>query len=64
MHEARERHQTHYNVNYAMTLKTPGRTWDATGFSYAKYAEGFKGVQEGDVIECMKHENVTRRITM
>ena len=25
--------------------------------------EGFKGVLEGDVIECFKKENVTRRIT-
>ena len=25
---------------------------------------GFKGVAEGDVIECFKKENVTRRIKM
>ena len=25
---------------------------------------GFKGVLEGDVIECFKKENVTRRIKM
>ena len=36
----------------------------AEGFSYAHKVEGFKAVQEGDIIECIKHENVTRRIKM
>lgn len=34
------------------------------GFECGILVEGFKGVQEGDVIECIKHENVTRRIKM
>ena len=36
----------------------------AEGFSYAPKVEGFKAVAEGDIIECIKHENVTRRIKM
>ena len=34
------------------------------GFECGILVEGFKGVQEGDIIECIKHENVTRRIKM
>ena len=34
------------------------------GFECGILVEGFKGVQEGDTIECIKHENVTRRIKM
>lgn len=34
------------------------------GFECGILVEGYKAVQEGDVIECIKHENVTRRITM
>ncbi len=34
------------------------------GFECGILVEGFKGVKEGDVIECIKHEHVTRRITM
>ncbi len=48
-----------------MTLKTPPRTQGQSGvFLCLPLVEGFKGVQEGDVIECIKHENVTRRIKM
>ena len=34
------------------------------GFECGILVEGFKAVAEGDVIECIKHENVTRRIKM
>ena len=34
------------------------------GFECGILVEGFKAVQEGDIIECIKHENVTRRIKM
>ena len=48
-----------------MTLKTPPRTQGRRrGFLMPCLVEGFKGVQEGDIIECIKHENVTRRIKM
>ncbi len=34
------------------------------GFECGILVEGFKAVAEGDIIECIKHENVTRRIKM
>ncbi|MBQ8843367.1 MAG: translation initiation factor IF-2 [Elusimicrobiaceae bacterium] len=34
------------------------------GFECGILVEGFKGVKEGDIIECIKHENITRRIKM
>ena len=34
------------------------------GFECGILVDGFKAVTEGDVIECIKHENVTRRIKM
>ncbi len=34
------------------------------GYECGILVEGFKGVMEGDVIECFKKENVTRRIKM
>ncbi len=34
------------------------------GYECGILVEGFKGVTEGDVIECIKKENVTRRIKM
>ena len=34
------------------------------GYECGILIEGFKGVAEGDVIECFKKENVTRRIKM
>ena len=34
------------------------------GYECGILVEGFKGVMEGDVIECIKKENVTRRIKM
>ena len=34
------------------------------GYECGILVEGFKGVAEGDVIECFKKETVTRRIKM
>ena len=34
------------------------------GYECGILVEGYKGVQDGDVIECIRHDNVTRRIKM
>lgn len=34
------------------------------GYECGILVEGYKGVQEGDIIECLRHDHVTRRIKM